>query len=143
MSRGRSIPRIRGFSVVVPAGVHVEPYDAWLLARAFAGAKPNLAAFLYSAGLARQDSERVASLVEAFSDVGAEWLASREDLAARRRPGRDEEISSREAALRLGVTPQRVGQLEHQGKLSGRLVGGRLLVTRASVEALRAARLAS
>ena len=135
----RPVPKVAGFSIVVGAGAHVDPYDAWLLGRALAAAKPNLDAFLWGAGLAREERERLLSLVDAFGELGDEWAAARETGSARQKP--PGEISSREAASRLGgLTPQRVGQLVREGRLDGRRVGGRLMLARTSVEALRAAR---
>ena len=50
------------------------------------------------------------------------------------------EVNAREAADRLGVTPQRIGQLIGSGRLRGRKDGRAWLVEAESVEALKLSR---
>lgn len=52
-------------------------------------------------------------------------------------------VTAAEAAHRLGVTPQRVGQLLRSGRLPGRRIGRVWLVERAAVEAAREERLSA
>ncbi len=69
----RVVPKISGLSLVVPSGVHVEPYDAWLLNGVFSAAgQPTLDAFLWKAGMTRAERQRVLALAEALVEVGDE-----------------------------------------------------------------------
>jgi excisionase family DNA binding protein len=58
-------------------------------------------------------------------------------------PSGHDEISADEAGAVLGVKARRVRQLLDAGQLEGRRVGGRWLVSRASVDVLRETRRAS
>lgn len=89
--------------------------------------------------LAAREWDDAAGQLEAFASESGEAKAGGSVGPS----GQSEEIATKEAAVMLGVSAQRVGQMVKVGTLAGRRVGGSLMVDRASVEALVAARRAS
>lgn len=136
----RQLPDTRRFSTVVGQGVHVTAFDAALLARAFvavsaAAAGTPLDSSIYRAGFVPEERSRVLALVEAFEQFAVE--VANGEHASRYRQAPVKEMTSAEAAQRLGVTSNRVRQLVRDGQLKGSTVAGRMRVTRKSVEELR------
>lgn len=90
-------------------------------------------------------SQRVVDLIADVDAVAEQWASRRgnAEVADAEVPSESvlvREISTDDAAARLGVSRRRVGQLVGNGSLRGRRVGRSLLVDVVSVESLRAQR---
>jgi hypothetical protein len=131
------VPTVAGVSVVLDGGVLVCARDARLLAKALQATPPNLDTFLYAANFTGVERVQVMQLVSALDNFAGRRAA---EPARTNRLESDIEISSLQAAARLGLTSQRVGQLVRQGQLEGSKTAGRLRVRQASVERLHARR---
>jgi excisionase family DNA binding protein len=132
-----------------PLGAHVRGFAAWLLVLELERSLPARLDSLVAQGVAPAlvgEARACWADLRQASEQWQEWRASGggnpEIVSAEMPPGleQDDNISTREAAVMLGVGPRMVRVLLADGRLPGRRVGGRWLVSRKSVMVLREAR---
>jgi hypothetical protein len=133
-----------------PLGAHGRGFAAWLFALELERTLPVRLDSLAGSASPELLAQARAALAD-LREAGCQWQAWRTAAdgtaaiksAVMPTDSRHDDISTGEAAAMLGVKPRRVRQLIDAAQLEGRLLGGRWLVSRQSVDMLREARRAS